>query len=324
MVVDCCGQFLCRGCDNQCRREKEEEAEQRLANLKVGTPSFSPKQTHTTLVGISCIACGTTAATSTAERFLRLKRLADAGHVHAQLSLGRIYMYGQLGVPKDTEEGMMWMKKAAETGHTTACALLGEYFHRGHDGLSQSYQDARLWYERGQSNAVVLVGLGTLYRDGKGVEKDETKALELFRRSALQNYPRGLLSYGFALYTAERFDEALVQFEKGARMEVHLCIYRRSIAFCQLYVAHCLLNIYKEYGQGKRATRGNDPLPLALFWARRSLANRNEKAKGFVDEMDASAHSKCRGCGKPNPKDTCSGCRAASYCGKVSWFKTLL
>ena len=51
--------------------------------------------------------------------------------------------------------------------------------------------------------------------------------MDLFRKSAEQGYPLGILNYGNALVEDKQYEAALIQFEKGARMEEYLLGYPR-------------------------------------------------------------------------------------------------
>jgi len=213
-------------------------------------------------------------------------------------------------LPKDPVMATKWYKKAAEGGNKRACAALGVMYSNG-DGVVQSFHEAKYWLELAGDDARALLDLGRLYRDGKGVRQDKAKALELFCQSAEQEYPHGLAEYGMMLYREGRFEEALQKFEAGARLENHLSRYREAIAFCQHQTA-CCLYMKVQNGSGD----AGDLYPSALFWARKAVKNGREESKSFLVKLESIAHSKCRNCGKVDPKLTCSKCRGASYCDK--------
>lgn len=238
MLLNCCGRFLCKQCAEQNLKENQDETD-RLENLMLNddngkdTPFVLP-----TLQEISrpaCRLCGTSMPASNVEYRSRFRRLAEAGHVHAQFRLGVMHRCASYGLRKDLKAATKWISKAAKGGHISACASMGEMHYFGH-GVAQSYEQARLWFERAHGHAEALHGLGTLYREGKVVEKDQARAVELYHQAAVQDYPDALADYGGALFEAGRLKEALVQFEKGASMEQHLLHHRGQIAHCQFFL----------------------------------------------------------------------------------------
>jgi TPR repeat protein len=108
--------------------------------------------------------------------------LAAEGNAHALVLLGNIYIRGG-GVPVDLERAETLFTRAADLGSTEAI-----------------FQMATIWYRRGdlqryflavQSAATaepeVLIArfyLARCYLRGRGIAKDNAKALELFRAAA--------------------------------------------------------------------------------------------------------------------------------------------
>ena len=83
----------------------------------------------------------------------------------------------------------VWMAQAME-GDPEAQTTVGEIFERGLGG-TPDYAAAVIWYQKVVDNpkledkarARALFDLGTLYEQGFGVEKDQLKALNLYRRA---------------------------------------------------------------------------------------------------------------------------------------------
>jgi len=83
----------------------------------------------------------------------------------------------------------VWMAQAKE-GDPEAQTTVGEIFERGLGG-TPDYAAAVIWYQKVVANpkledkvrARALFDLGTLYEQGFGVEKDQLKALNLYRRA---------------------------------------------------------------------------------------------------------------------------------------------
>lgn len=84
-----------------------------------------------------------------------LTAAAEAGHLGARYTLGKLYEYG-LGVEQDPAQSAAHIRQAAEAGLPKAQYNMGKRF-----------------------------------RDGLGVEKDETIAAEWFRRAARAGHPGG-------------------------------------------------------------------------------------------------------------------------------------
>jgi TPR repeat protein len=83
----------------------------------------------------------------------------------------------------------VWMAQAKE-GDPDAQTTVGEIFERGLGG-TPDYAAAVIWYQKVVDNTKLddkaksraLFDLGTLYEQGLGVEKDQLKALNLYRRA---------------------------------------------------------------------------------------------------------------------------------------------
>lgn len=86
---------------------------------------------------------------------LHLRRAADANHLRAKYTLGKLHELG-LGVPQDPTASAEYIRLAAEGG-----------------------------LARAQYN------MGKRFRDGAGVDQNDAKAAEWFRRAALAGHPGG-------------------------------------------------------------------------------------------------------------------------------------
>ena len=103
-----------------------------------------------------------------------LKNLANEGDVFAQSELGSVCKF------LNDESAMDWYKKSASQGYYLPMNNLGnEYSNQG------DYEEANKWhklageagYDWGWHN------LANAYRNGNGVEKDEDKAIELYKKA---------------------------------------------------------------------------------------------------------------------------------------------
>jgi len=112
--------------------------------------------------------------------------LAKEGHPKAQFNVGLIYANGK-GVKRDMYQAMAWYKKAAEQNNAEAQYNLAKLISQRPDkGDPRAMKRVKYWYEKaaagGQKEAVNNLAL--LYLTGRGVEKNKTKAFELFKKAA--------------------------------------------------------------------------------------------------------------------------------------------
>jgi TPR repeat protein len=117
-----------------------------------------------------------------------LHRKAEQGDAEAQFTLGRYYE-DRHRRPKSYTIGPKareWYQKAAEQGHAEA------QYRVGKDMLFDFFSDAPRaaeWYRKAaeQGHARAQLALGWMYKTGRGVPKDEHKAVELFYQAAEQD-----------------------------------------------------------------------------------------------------------------------------------------
>ena len=109
-----------------------------------------------------------------------VKAAATKGHPGGMYFLGEIYLNGEFGVEKDVTEAWHWLGKVYNV-KPQASYIMADYCY----GI-KAYKDALLYYNhligmKGVANEVlgdVYRRLAAMYRFGRGVEKNETKADE--------------------------------------------------------------------------------------------------------------------------------------------------
>ena len=111
-------------------------------------------------------------------------KAAEQGDVDAQYSLGKCYYYGR-GVEEDFEKAMEWNAKAVKQGHTKAQEIMFTYYG----------QLAQLLLHPKHIDA--QYNLGICYYCGKGVDRDEKKAVKWYTEAAEQGYARAQCSLGY-------------------------------------------------------------------------------------------------------------------------------
>ena len=128
---------------------------------------------------------------------------ANEGHLEAKRRFGRMLAHGD-GIQKDFERGATLVLEAAEAGYAAAQFDFGQMFY-----FSGQMDQAFLWISRAadQGYAPGLNTLAEMYKDGSGMAPDPRKAAELYRLSAEQDNPTGLLAYGEMLLAGTGVDE---------------------------------------------------------------------------------------------------------------------
>jgi TPR repeat protein len=129
------------------------------------------------------------------QRFLKLRKDAEAGDPEAQNGLGAMYYTGE-AISRDAQGNIMdydpvtaagWFFRAAEQGHAEAQFNLGLLYLNG-EGVSQDSAKALEWFTKAaeQGNVDAQNNLGVIYLTGEGVEQDTDKAIEWFEKAAEQ------------------------------------------------------------------------------------------------------------------------------------------
>jgi TPR repeat protein len=129
-------------------------------------------------------------------------KAAENGIAIAQNNLGYCYHFGK-GIDKDETKAFKWFLKSAVSGYTIGQCNLGYCYQYG-IGADKNEKKAFEWYSKAvaesrntiaQNNllefryakdgiAVAQNNLAYCYKNGTGIEKNETKAFELFLKSA--------------------------------------------------------------------------------------------------------------------------------------------
>ena len=137
-------------------------------------------------------ASGQGAARSDQEALSWFIQAADLGHPGAQGRLGRMYAYG-LGTPINRVQALAYFRKAAEQDDPAgqfglAAAYAG---HLPGCGLAPDQSLAIQWLTRSadQGYPYALANLGGAYNTGSGVDQDQGRALNLFRKAMAAAQP---------------------------------------------------------------------------------------------------------------------------------------
>jgi TPR repeat protein/predicted aspartyl protease len=154
------------------------------------------------------------------------RKAAEQGYAQGQANLGYMYRTGRGGLPQDDKQAVEWYRKAAEQGNTGAQAALNSLEQRQREQVAKRYvkdlsaapvtslagpsEDAAAAYKNGdyatalrlwrdlaeQGLAGAQSNLGLMYRDGRGVTRDDAEAVSWFRKSAEQGDAAGQSNLG--------------------------------------------------------------------------------------------------------------------------------
>lgn len=124
------------------------------------------------------------------ERVFWLEKAAIQGHEHSQCILGEMYYWGET-VNKDYKKSRYWTEKAALGGYTDAYFRYAYLCTEGQGG-PVDYESALLYYSKLPNNAGALNNLGVMYASGKGVEADQEKANEYYKKAAEMGSARSM------------------------------------------------------------------------------------------------------------------------------------
>lgn len=107
--------------------------------------------------------------------------LAVQGYPYEQFKMGKPYYKA-----KDYAKAYPWFVKSAEGGNDDGQCHLGYYYYYGYEPINiRKYSLAFNWFSKAalQGNEDACYFLGWMYEHGQGVFKDESKALEWYKKS---------------------------------------------------------------------------------------------------------------------------------------------
>jgi TPR repeat protein len=115
------------------------------------------------------------------------KKMAKKGNAYAQFSIAEMYDFGR-GVSEDNQKALHYYKLSAKQGNKLAQAYLGELYYYG--DIPKDYYKAHYWLQKAVKNSVARAQytLGLMYYRGRGLSRNHTKALKLFKKSAKQGF----------------------------------------------------------------------------------------------------------------------------------------
>lgn len=132
----------------------------------------------------------------------QLLERAEDGDLEAQYELGIAYAYDTMGeyTPVD-EKVLYWLRRAAEGGYAAAQNEIGYIYRKGLFGRKKDIPTALAWLYSAakQGDDLAHLNLAQIFRDGDGVERDDTASTKHFRISAELGYPPAQFEFGLRL-----------------------------------------------------------------------------------------------------------------------------
>ncbi len=153
--------------------------------------------------------------------FLILLKAAREGDVAAELAIGKIYLEGSVGLPRDEAAAFIWLEKAAHRGSTEALRIIGERVSPAtvHDPVRSAplfLQAAELGIDRARTALIDWTFAGI------EVGISAARAFEWLELAARNNDKGSQLRLALLLYTGEACEpdvcRALRWFERAAAL----------------------------------------------------------------------------------------------------------
>ena len=120
-------------------------------------------------------------------------KATNKGHVEAMYRLGFMYEFGQ-GVAENNIQAAEWYRKAIDKGNYEAMYRLGVLYYE-----VNNYEQAFVYLNKAAEYNYMqaLNSLGVMYSNGRGVTRDDAKALELYRKAADRGLPVAMYNVGY-------------------------------------------------------------------------------------------------------------------------------
>lgn len=154
------------------------------------------------------------------EEMVSDKKKADEGDLSAMTNLAAAYMTLGAGDNDDNDsplykESLRLAKKAAKENYPHAMWVLALAYEHGR-GVEYDQEKCIEYYKKGAElgDAACQNSLGCIYLDGRGVLKNEKRAFNLFTQSADQDYPLAMRSLGYCY-----------QYGYGCKESMAKCVY---------------------------------------------------------------------------------------------------
>lgn len=159
-----------------------------------------------------------------AEAALWFRIAAEAGHSNSARALGLLYLTGAGAgaIPRDADEAAKWLRIAAEKGDSVAQSDLATLLlKRQINSRITEPAPVHEWFEKAaeSGDAIGAYNFAVCLAEGIGLERDEARAAQWFRRAA-ENVVNAQYRYGRMLVEGrgieQNFEEARIWLHKAA------------------------------------------------------------------------------------------------------------
>ncbi|POG66384.1 kinase-like domain-containing protein [Rhizophagus irregularis DAOM 181602=DAOM 197198] len=118
-------------------------------------------------------------------------------HILAQYYVGNCYEFGYGMITKNEKLAFVYYEKMAELDYAMGQHKLGYFYHIG-KCIEKNFKKAPNWYKKAANNGhlIAMNNLGLLYI-GEGIDVDNQKAFELFKKSAESEHSNGITMLGY-------------------------------------------------------------------------------------------------------------------------------
>lgn len=146
------------------------------------------------------------------------KQAAAAGDVNAQMFMAAAYLYG-IGVNKNNDLATRNYIDAAKNGNSIAQFTLAENFLGSRNASNSKLGLIWLSKSAANGNPKALTKLGGLYLQGKVVDKNPTKGMDLLNQAAAQGFAPAMVQLGAVALEQNQKVEALQWFDKAGNYQ---------------------------------------------------------------------------------------------------------
>ena len=287
MRLVCCGKQICKKCNSQ------------------GGSALTT----------SCPLCRGKAPGSFDEMHAMIKEKADSGIAWAQEKMGKKYLVGLDGVPKDVDKALSFLNEAAEKGSARAKHFLGFYYSK-----IGKYEEARRWHETAAAEGDIksLFLLGAMMKNGQAFDQNEKTNAEAFRLITVSTaLLDGMLSLP-AMELSKFFHKNLPVILHYLRPAVEEN--KTTVGVMDRYALGLFKMSLDYYGENNIFAAGHSAVPEALFWYRRSDKVRTpDGALSVFAPLERAIRESCANCMLSlghGSKMCCVECKAAYYCDR--------
>ncbi|KNE60015.1 hypothetical protein AMAG_05454 [Allomyces macrogynus ATCC 38327] len=145
-----------------------------------------------------------------------LQAAAKLGSVEAMCTTGVVYQ-SNASSEEDLKRAFKWISMAADKNHPVAMCTLADMLLQG-VGCDVDADRAKELYQRAYNEFQCtdgLVGLGAMYMEGEGLEKDEAKAIQLWEQAASEGDAEAMFALAQNYLSEENIPKAVPWLEKA-------------------------------------------------------------------------------------------------------------